>query len=94
LTNVDITPGTFFANPTILLKKIDAVKGIINYTLFANHTQKSASGNGVIATLSFSVIPGKTSSTKINFLSTTEAVALGQFESVLKKTSGTSFTTK
>ena len=95
LTNVEIIPGTFFTNPIVLLKKIDTVKGVVSYTLFANTTQKSASGKGVFATLSFSILPGvKIASTQINFLPTTEVVAIGQFESVLKTTTGMTFATK
>jgi hypothetical protein len=95
LTNVEIATGTFFTNPTVLLKKIDTVKGIVSYTLFADQNPKSASGKGTVATLTFSVIPGtKTAFTKINFLPTTEAVGLGQFESVLKQTTGTNLTVK
>lgn len=94
LTNVAINPGTFFKNPNILLQKVDPLKGNVIYSLFANPNQKSVSGKGTIATLSFSVIPGTKSTTQINFLPTTEVVALGQLQSVLKTTTGTVFNAK
>jgi hypothetical protein len=73
---------------------VDPLKGNVIYSLFANPNQKSVSGKGTIATLSFSVIPGTKSTTQINFLPTTEVVALGQLQSVLKTTTGTVFNTK
>jgi hypothetical protein len=89
LTNVDIKTGSFFTNPTVLSKKIDAEKGILTYTLFVNPAQKSVSGSGTVAVLSFSTLAGAKTPTKINLLPTSEAVAMGQFESVLKTATGT-----
>jgi hypothetical protein len=95
LTDVAITPGTFFTNPNTILKKIDPAKGLVTYTLFADAKQKSVYGKGTVAVLSFSIIPGvKTASSRINVLPATEAIAIGQFQSVLKTATGTTFSIK
>ena len=95
LTDVEIAPGTLFTNPNTILKKIDPVKGLVTYTLFADAKQKSVSGEGTVAVLSFSIIPGvKTASSQINVLPATEAIAIGQFQSVLKTSTGATFLIK
>jgi hypothetical protein len=93
LGNVDIKPGAFFANPVILLKKIDPIKGLVTYTIAVNPSQKSAIGKGTVAMLSFSQIAAS-ASTQINFLPETEVTAVGYASSVLNTSSNLTFTTK
>jgi hypothetical protein len=92
LTNVDIKPGAFFTNPTILLKKIDPIKGEITDVLGIGLGQKAVSGNGTVATITFSTLPGQiTIKTPINFSPKTAVNAMGYVQSVLVKSSGVLF---
>jgi len=92
LTNVDIKTGSFFTTPAVLLKKIDTADGLISYALGINPGQKPTGGNGVVATITFSTVPGTTATqTPINFELKTEATAAGYAQSVLKQTSGVLF---
>lgn len=89
LTNVDIQPGTFLIMPVVLLKKIDTVNGRISYALGMNPSQKPTGGNGTVATLTFSTIPGATATqTPLNFEPKTAATAVGYAPSVLKQATG------
>jgi len=92
LTNVDITPGTFFPTPTILLKKVDAVNGRITYVLGIGLGQTPVTGKGTIATLNFSTAAGTDSAkTPINFEPKTAVYAIYYAQSVLLKSTGLLF---
>ena len=92
LTNVDIQPGSFFTDPTILLKQIDSVKGKITYVLGIGLGQKAVTGNGTVATITFSQISGQTKiKTPINFGAKTVVTAVGYPQSVLLKSTGVLF---
>jgi hypothetical protein len=92
LTNVDIKPSTFFNSPVILLKNIDTVNGRISYALAYDPSQTAVGGNGTVATITFSTIAGTTTTqTTIDFEPKTAATAIGYAESVLKQTTGISF---
>jgi hypothetical protein len=87
LTNVDIVPGSFFTTPVVLLKKIDTVNGRISYALGISPSQKPTSGNGTVATITFSPVATTTATqTPIIFEPKTEATAVGYAPSVLKQT--------
>ncbi|MGA2911845.1 MAG: cohesin domain-containing protein [Candidatus Levyibacteriota bacterium] len=89
LTNVDIAPGTFLTMPVVLLKKIDTVNGRLSYALGMSPSQKPTGGNGTVATLTFSTIPGTTATqTPLNFEPKTAATAVGYAPSVLKQATG------
>jgi hypothetical protein len=95
LTNVDITPGTFFNNPNILLKKIDPVNGRITYALGVSLGQKGISGQKNVAQISFFVVPGfGTTPIAINFDPKTSVSAEGYAQSVVKDLTGSLFTIK
>lgn len=83
LTNMSLKVGDYFANPTILLKNVDAKNGRITLVLAIQPNAHEASGSGTIATLSYSVLPS-TSSTKIQFLPKTALTQEGELETVLK----------
>ncbi len=92
LTNVAIQPGTFFTTPAVLLKKIDTVSGRISYALGISPSQKPTGGNGTVATITFSTVPGTTvTQTPINFELKTAATAIGYAQSVIKGTQGVLF---
>lgn len=86
--NIDIKPGTFFTNPVELLKKTD--NGEISYAIGISLGQHGVSGNGTVATISFTKLSnsGKTS---INFASKSLVSAEGVIQSVLRNTKGVTF---
>ncbi len=88
LGNVDIKPGPFFTNPTELLKKTDG--GKISYALGVGLGQKGVSGNGIVATISFTKL-ANTGKTSINFASKSLVSAEGVIQSVLRNTKGVTF---
>lgn len=94
LTAVDVTPGTFFENSNVLIKKVDSVNGRITYAVGVSLGEKGKSGKGVIASLHFSLIPGLKLpvATVISFLPKTQVSAQETIESVLKDTSNANLT--
>ncbi len=91
LTNVDINPAGFFENPNILIKKIDQANGRISYALGITSGQSGISGQGVLATISFSSSQKGKVNTEISFTPKTEVKADGTPESVLKSSVGALF---
>jgi Cohesin domain len=92
LTNVDIKAGSFFTDPTILLKKVDVVNGRITYVIGISLGGTPTVGKGTVATISFSTLPGQTTArTPINFLPKTAVNAAGYVQSVLLKSTGVLF---
>jgi hypothetical protein len=92
ISNVTITPGTFFKNPTVLLNKVDPTLGRISLAMGVSMGESGASGSGQIATITFTPNAGfKT--TEIKFLPTTQ-VADENFpsKSVLKTATGATYT--
>jgi hypothetical protein len=90
LTEVEILPGGFFDNPTILLEKIDTEAGIVSYALGTE--SEGITGQGVVATLSFTPRPGIRGETSLEFLSKTAVSAEGADKSVLMEVNGLEFT--
>jgi len=92
LINVTVVPGSFFANPDVLLNQIDSKTGRISYAFGIGLTGQGVVGQGTVATLSFSVIAGTAKQTAIIFLPKTLVTAEGIRESVLKETFNGLFT--
>lgn len=89
LTKVDIKTGSFLDNPTVALKNIDQKNGRITFALQVPDNEQGVLGQGVLATLSFSTIPGSSKEpTAINFEPKTQVMAEGYSESVLKSSVG------
>ena len=86
LTNVTVTPGSFFKNPSVLLSQIDAKTGRISYAFGVGLKDKGVVGKGVAATLTFEAGSGAPRQTAILFLPKTLATAQGVTQSVLKQT--------
>lgn len=87
ITNVAILPGTFFKQPTVLLKNIDTANGRISYALAEQLDIPGHVGKGTVALLTFDTIPSmKPMATPITFLPKTAVTADKILESVLKKT--------
>lgn len=90
LGNFDIKSGSFLKNPVELLKKIDADNGRASYALGTGLDQKGTTGQGVVATITFSKL--RTSgTTSISFLPKSLVSAEGVAKSVLKSATGVTF---
>lgn len=86
LTNVAISPGTFFDDPITLIKNTDSKNGKITYVLAMSPASKAQSGKGVVATLSFTTIVASGEKTQISFSPKTLVTAEKIPTSVLKAT--------
>lgn len=90
LTKVDIKPGPFFPSPTVLVKKIDTVKGKISYILGIGLGQDPVNGNGAVALLTFTPTV-KSGITTLTFLPTSKATVATEVPSVLTAAHGVKF---
>ncbi len=88
ITVTDIKPGTFFDNPTVLIKKINQTAGTISYAIGIGPTGQQKQGSGTIAIINFTVVPSGTT-TKIDFLPQTIVTQQGTDTSILKSSIGT-----
>ena len=87
LTDVTITPGTFFASPLQLVKDVDVVNGRISYALGTQPKDKGLQGTGVVAQITFQINPAaKGPTTMLKFLPKTLIAGQGINPSVLKST--------
>lgn len=90
LTNVDIKPGSFFASPTVLSKKIDKINGRISYILGIGLGQQPVNGNGIVAILSFTPLL-KNGITTIALLPESKITVSGVVPSILTNVQGIEF---
>lgn len=92
LTSVDIVPtatsSSLIANPVVLIKNIDTVKGTISFAVAVPPSGKAMNGLGSIATISFRTVPGATGTTSLSFTPKTLVTAQGVSSSVLKESIG------
>jgi hypothetical protein len=87
LTNVAVAPGTFFKQPTILLKNINTTDGRVSYALTEQLDVPGHVGKGTVAYVSFDILPqAKATKTTIHFLPKSAVAADRILESVLRKT--------
>lgn len=85
LSNITLTPGTFFMNPVVLIKNINYTSGRISYALGIQPQDHGVKGQGTVATISFQAAPGATAtSTALTFTPKTLVAAEGVTQSVLK----------
>lgn len=93
LSNVDIKAGPLIDKPVVLLKKIDTKKGIINFDLAPNPTEKNLGYVvGDLAVVTFTINPSAKGTSAINFLPSTIITSAGYPQSILQQAIGTSFT--
>ena len=86
LTNVKVTPGTFFQKPLVLLNQVDSKNGRINYAIGIQPTADQISGTGTTAIISYTILPTASASlTTLRFLPRTQVIEQGIVGSVLKK---------
>lgn len=90
LLNVEITPGEFFTDPVVLLRKVDEVTGRISLAIGIEPVGEAVSGTGIVASISFELNSGITSSS-INFIDKTQVSAESELKSVLKSATGVTF---
>lgn len=92
LTNIQVTPGTFFQNALIVPQwnKIDTINGRISHTQVLTPAQSGVKGKGIIATITFTKLAGTNlSQTSMQFLPKTAVTESGISQSVLKTSTGT-----
>ena len=89
LTNVEIMPGDFFQNPTVLIERIDTQEGVISYALGSEY--EGISGEGIVVTLSFTPRGSFRGEASLEFLSKTAVSAEDADKSVLREMSGLEF---
>lgn len=85
LTNIIISPGSFFTKPDVLLNQIDTKTGRISYAFGVGLADEGVVGKGTIANLTFSTKTKTPARTTITFLPKTLVTAQGINESVLKQ---------
>ncbi|MBI4089440.1 MAG: hypothetical protein HY424_01875 [Candidatus Levybacteria bacterium] len=90
LTNISVSPGSFFQNPVVLLNQIDTKTGRISYAFGINPTDQGVAGQGTVAILNFKALTSE--KTAIIFLPKTLVAAEGTTQSVLKTTINATFT--
>lgn len=91
LTDVQVRPGTFFAEPTELIKKIDNENGTVSYALTGALGQKGTKGKGTVAIITFKETGQTGDLAKINFESKSKVTAMETDQSVLKSATGITF---
>lgn len=92
LRDVAVVPGSFFANPEVLLNQVDSKTGRISYAFGVGLTRQGAVGQGTAATLTFATKAGVPQQTAIIFLPKTLVTAEGISETVLRQTINALFT--
>jgi len=94
LTNILITPGSFFPTHNILLNNIDRETGRISYAIVIPPTSKPISGTGIVAKIQArkSVNTSSISQTGISILPKSLVSQIGVEGSVLKETKNASIT--
>ena len=90
LTNVQVSPASFFDAPSVLINNIDTKNGKISYAIVIPPTGEAKKGVGIVATIKFNIKKGATANqTQIEFLPKSLVTAEGLAYSVLKSTSDT-----
>lgn len=91
LTNVVVTPGSFFTKPVVLLNQVDSKTGRISYAFGIGPAGRGVVGKGIAANLTFSAKAKPEEKTAIIFLPKTLVTAEGISESVLRQTTNALF---
>jgi hypothetical protein len=93
ISNVKITAGGLFTNPGVLFDKNDPATGRYVYEFGITPGSKPVKGKGVVATITFTTLPGAVGkSMQLGLLPTSLVTAQGVAQSVLKNTTGTVLT--
>jgi len=92
LTGVSVSPGTFFTDPLILNSKVDPANKTIFLALGIRPGQQAPAGTGTIAIISFTPNFGISTQASLQFTRNTKVTAEGEEASVLKDSTGITFT--
>lgn len=88
ISNITITPGTFFPKATELIKNIDYVGGRIAYAIAIPPTGNAVIGKGTVATVKYTMLPTASGNITFTFMPKTLITAEGINPSVLKRSVG------
>lgn len=87
MTNVRLTPGTFYTDPFALINNIDQKNGRVSYAVAIKPNGNPVNGRGIVATIYYDLKPGATKDqVAITFLPKSKATAEGVAPSVLLQT--------
>lgn len=89
ITNVQVTPGSLFENPVLLINKNTVKEGRYTYAFGIMPNHAPVLGAGTAATITFTALNKPGQESQLALLPTTLVTARGISESVLKSTSGT-----
>ena len=93
ITNVKVTSGTLFTNPVVLIDKNNPSTGRYTYAFGITPSASPVTGTGVVATVTFTPLPGATGKDmQLGLLPTSLVTARGVAQSVLKSATGTVIT--
>lgn len=84
LSDVVLTPGPFFENPSPLVNTVDTTKGRVTYTLVTPLGNAGKSGAGIVVKLQGRIKTSNSNKTAIALLSASKVTAAGVSSSVLK----------
>ncbi|HWY79418.1 MAG TPA: cohesin domain-containing protein, partial [Candidatus Sulfotelmatobacter sp.] len=78
VSNVKVTPGPLFTNPVVLINKNNPQTGRYTYAFGITPNAQAVKGTGVVATVTFTALPGTLGkSMQIGLLSTSLVTARG-----------------
>jgi hypothetical protein len=87
--NVQVTPGSMFQNPGLVLGKDDPAAGTYRYMIGIRPHQATLQGTGVVAKITFTAKRGTVKQTTLDVLPSSIVTATGVATSVLGKYTGT-----
>lgn len=93
ISNVKVTPGPMFTNPVVLIDKNNPTTGRYTYAFGITPNAQAVKGQGIVATVTFTPLPGTLGKNmQLGLLPTSLVTARGVAESVLKSATGTVIT--
>ena len=93
ISNVKVVPGPLFANPVVLINKNNPTTGRYTYAFGITPGATPVTGNGIVATVTFTPLPGTLGKQmQLGLLPTSLVTARGVAQSVLKSATGTIIT--
>jgi len=93
ISNVKVTSGPLFTNPVVLIDKNNPTTGRYTYAFGITPSGSPVTGTGVVATVTFTTLPGAVGKDmQLGLLPTSLVTARGVAQSVLKSTTGTVLT--
>jgi hypothetical protein len=93
ISNVKVVPGPLFTNPVVLINKSNPLTGRYTYAFGITPGATPITGNGVVATVTFTPLPGTLGKQmQLGLLPSSLVTARGVAQSVLKSATGTVLT--